>query len=113
MMFVLEREKATVAGVALSDREYQYQVKKTYQDAPVIGRPPHFTRPSAKEVHDVQPFDLLQAEGAEALENISYNQEQLDFLHHHALSLRQALSPVISAFTDTPQDMGIVMNFCT
>jgi hypothetical protein len=113
MLFTLEKERMTSSTIPLSAFECQYQAKQQYQEGLSLGVPPKFSVPPATAFHDVQPHDLLRAEGASNLTNITYNQEQIDFIQYHAILMRQMLSPVISAFADTPQDMGMILNFCT
>jgi hypothetical protein len=98
---------------SMSLREVQAKTKQVYIKGLVVGRPPHYQKSLQQEMQHAQPHDLLSIEGAEALTNISYNQDQLDCLSYHSISIREILLPVVSAFSPMPQDMGVVMNFCT
>ncbi|NIZ40368.1 hypothetical protein PVA45_02425 [Entomospira entomophila] len=97
----------------LNKEEYFYQCAQQYQRGLKIGIAPQYIIPPQKSVSAMQPHDQLQVDGIDALHNISYSQEQLDFIHYHAIAIREALTPVITAFAPVPKDMGTIMNFCT
>lgn len=91
----------------------QNRLSQFFKKGRSLGVAPKYDIPSLKEINHIQPRDLLALTDHEALENIIYNQEQLDFIHAHAISIRQALAPVVTAFAKDPKDTGIILNFCT
>ncbi|NIZ47128.1 hypothetical protein PVA44_02340 [Entomospira nematocerorum] len=114
MVFTLERTMTGETNIkTLNKEEYFYQCAQQYQRGLRIGLPPQYVIPPIKSVSAMQPHDQLQSDGIDALQNISYSQEQLDFIHYHAIAIREALTPVITAFDTVPKDMGTIMNFCT
>lgn len=110
MMLIIK--KNSLNTFTIEQEEYAYLIKNRYMIGLKLGKPPRFIAPTHKEVAMIQPYDLLKEKEAKFLENISYSQEQLDFISYYAIAIKQALTPVITAFASSPQDMGIIMNFC-
>jgi hypothetical protein len=113
MMFTMNRERDQALTVSLAPQEQELQSVQIYIRGLKVGSPPQFGVALKQEIQKVQPHDILDTQGAEALTNITYNQDQLDCISYHCIAIRQALMPVVAAFAPSPRDMGMVMNFCT
>lgn len=113
MVFFIEEEKDLAYMLSVGYNEYRCRSVQDYKKGLHLGLPPAYEPEVRKEIASVQPYDLLSVDGAQALDNIIYNQEQLDLVNYHAVTIRNALMPVVTAFASSPNDMGSVMNFCT
>lgn len=84
-----------------------------YREGRRLGVPPQHHNPNLNAILRVNNIDILSAAFSDKRCCTPYVQNQVDFISGHGIAIKEAFSPVRSAFTDRPQHHGVVLNFCT
>jgi hypothetical protein len=84
-----------------------------YRQGRRLGIPPRHHNPSLNAILRVNNIDILSVAFADKRCCTPYVQRQVDFIEGHGIALKEAFSPVLSAFARSPQHSGVVLNFCT